>query len=88
MFIKVKNSGEKEVNLCLKISNSCKFLLAPLDFGYTMKYFLSNKFALPEVSDEVELSRKTPYKKLNPIKLAEHNFFEKEGPVVIFFEVK
>jgi len=48
---------------------------------------MSNKFALPEVSDEVELSRKTPYKKLNPIKLAEHNFFEKEGPIVIFFEV-
>jgi len=74
MFMKIKNSGEKE------------FLLAPLDFGYTLKYFLSNKFALPEVSDEVELSRKTPYKKLNPIKLAEHNFFEKEGPIVIFFE--
>jgi len=48
---------------------------------------MSNRFALPEVSDEVELSRKTPYKKLNPIKLAEHNFFEKEGPIVIFFEV-
>ena len=64
-----------------------QFLLAPLDFGYTLKYFMSNKFALPEVSDEVELSRKTPYKKLNPIKLAEHNFFEKEGPIVIFFEV-
>lgn len=48
---------------------------------------MSNRFALPEDSDEVELSRKTPYKKLNPIKLAEHNFFEKEGPIVVFFEV-
>jgi len=74
MFTKVKANGEKE------------FLLAPLDFGYTLKYFMSNRFAIPEVSDEVELSRKTPYKKLNPIKLAEHNFFEKEGPIVIFFE--
>lgn len=40
------------------------------------------------VANEVELAKQTPYRKLNIIKLAEHNFFEKEGPIVIFYEVK
>jgi hypothetical protein len=64
-----------------------KVLLAPLNYFSTIKFFFSKEFHLPIVANEVEMATMAPFRKLNTTRLGEINFEQKEGPIVIFFEV-
>ena len=64
-----------------------QLLFAPLTYVNTLKYFFTQNFQTPVKASETEMATATPFKKLSLLKLAENNFDQKEGPIVIFFEV-
>jgi hypothetical protein len=62
-------------------------LFAPLTYVNTLKYFFTSNFQTPIKANETEMSTTAPFKKLSLTKLAENSFDQKEGPIVVFFEV-